>query len=179
MSQSWRKYLVGIGIAAIVSVAMQGVSPVLGDWGFPFLWPAILMAFGIVWAIPRFRKRLGGATTVAALIAWILIYCLPIPASSLGARVNMYAQLAYYKKQLDAQCASVEYCNDPTRVSTLMVGGFGSIIHGLARDDSGSLLETIRRHSRAPNPLQGCERGLVHLYGPYFHWNCGASTPTV
>lgn len=173
MSQSGRKYLVGIGIAAVVSVAMQGVSPILGDWGFLFLWTAILMAFGIVWAIPRFRKRLGGATTVAALIAWILINFLPIPASSLGARVNMYAQLAYYKKQLDAQCASVEDCNDPTRLSTLMVGGFGSIIHGLARDDSGILLETIRRHSRAPNPLQGCERGLVHLYGPYFHWNCG------
>ena len=173
MSQRWRQYSIGIGVAAIVSVAMQAAAPILGDWGSLFLEPAILLAFGIIWAIPRFRKRLGGATIVAALIAWILINFLPIPASSLGARVSFYAQLAYYKKQLDAQCASLEDCHDPKSVSTLMIGGFGSIIHGLARDDSGILLETIQRHSRAPNPLQGCERGLVHLYGPYFHWNCG------
>jgi hypothetical protein len=136
--------------------------------------PAILLALGIIWAIPKFRASVDGRTTAAALIAGILINFLPIPASSLGARVSFYAQLAYYKKQLDAQCStSIKHCRDPTGVSTLITEGFGSIIQGLARDDSGILRETIQRHSRAPNPLQGCERGIVQLYGPYFHWNCG------
>ena len=173
MSQRWRQYLIGIGVAAIVSVAMQGAEPILSVLSSLLLMPAILLALGIIWAIPRFRTSVGGRTTAAALIAGILINFLPIPASSLGARVSFYAQLAYYKKQLDAQCTSMKDCREPTSVSTLITEGFGSIIQGLARDDSGILLETIRRHSRAPNPLQGCERGIVQLYGPYFHWNCG------
>jgi len=46
-------------------------------------------------------------------------------------------------------------------------------IEGLARDDSGELLNITKNHGRAPSPLEGCEKGLVHLYGPYFHWACG------
>ncbi len=58
-------------------------------------------------------------------------------------------------------------------MTTLITEGFGSIIQGVGRDDSGTLLRVMKGTGHEQNPLIGCESGLVHLYGPYFHWGCG------
>jgi len=181
MSALFRTLVVGVGIAAVVSVAGQAVvgqalEPhfgIFGSIGLLLIVPAILVVLAIARATPKFRAHVTGRVVAAALAAALLIDFLPIPARSLGARVRFYAELSHYKNVLDAECAPVGTCNDPSRVTTLITGGFGSIINGIARDDSGALLAIIKHHERAPNPLQGCENGIVHLYGPYFHWGCG------
>jgi hypothetical protein len=169
----WRQLLMGISAAAIVSVVVQILEPYLGILSLLLVLPMILLALWVARIVRWLRPGLRGATVAAAVLAGFLINFFPIPAGSLGARVSFYAQLAYYKKDLDAQCSSKGRCHDASQVTTLITEGFGSIIQGLARDDSGVLLDMMRRHRPAPNPLQGCEGGLVHLYGPYFHWGCG------
>jgi hypothetical protein len=176
-----RALVVGVGTAAVVSVAGQAVVAqalephfgIFGSIGLLFIVPAILLVLAIARATPKFRAHVTCRVVAAALVAGLLINFLPIPARSLWARVGFYAELSHYKDKLDAECDPAGTCNDPSRVTTLITGGFGSIINGIARDDSGALLEIIKHHERAPNPLQGCENGIVHLYGPYFHWGCG------
>lgn len=181
MTSLFRTLAVGVGLAAVVSGAGQAVvgkalEPhfgIFGSFGLLLILPAILVVLAIARARPKFRAHVTGRLVAAALAACFLINCLPIPARSVGARVRFYAELSHYKDELDAECAPVGTCDDPSRVTTLITGGFGSIINGVARDDSGALLEIVKHHERAPNPLQGCENGIVHLYGPYFHWGCG------
>jgi hypothetical protein len=173
MRTLFRGLVIGVSVAAVVSVAGQALGPVLGIFGFLLILPTTVIALVIARATRKFRPYISGHVVTTALAAAFLINCAPIPAKSLGARVSFYAELAHYKVALDAECATMDRCNDPSRVTTLITGGFGSIIHGVARDDSGTLLEIIEHHERAPNPLQGCETGIVHLYGSYFHWGCG------
>jgi hypothetical protein len=173
MASPGRELAIGVGVAAIVSIVVQAFEPILSILSMLLVVPTILLALGLAWTIPKLRWCLAGRTVPAALIAGLVINFLPYPAGSLGARVSFYAQLALHKKEIDAQCIPAIRCNDPSRTTTLITEGFGSIIQGIARDDSGTLLNVSRRHGRAPNPLQGCENGLVHLYGPYFHWGCG------
>jgi hypothetical protein len=173
MKSSWCQLSIGVGVAAIVSIIIQCFQPVLGLLSMLLVVPAIYLVLGLARAIPTLRSDLAGRTVSTALIAGLVINFLPYPAASLGARVSFYAQLAYYKNELDAQCIPVTRCSDPRRMTTLVTEGFGSIIQGLAKDDSGTLLNVVGGKGHAPNPLVGCERGLVHLYGPYYHWGCG------
>jgi hypothetical protein len=173
MKSLWRELSIGAGVAAIVSLAVQSLEPVLSILSPLLVLPVILFALGVVWNIPTLRPSLGRVTVPAALVAGILINYLPYPAGSLGARISFYAQLVYYKDELDAQCARTRSCHDTLRVTTTITAGFGSIIQGIARDDSGALLSVGARNRQAPIPLTGCENGIVHLCGPYFHFACG------
>jgi hypothetical protein len=145
----------------------------LGISGFLVILATTVVVLVIARATQKFRPYISKYVVTTALATAFLINCVPIPAKSLGARVSFYAELAHYKVALDAECTTLDRCNDPSRITTLIIGGFGSIIYGVARDDSGSLLAIIENHERAPNPLQGCETGIVHLYGSFFHWACG------
>jgi hypothetical protein len=168
-----RELSIGISVAALVSIVVQGFEPTLGALSLLLVVPSIYLVLWLVRKMPKLRPTFDGKTVPVALVAGLVINFLPIPASSLGARVSFYAQLAHYKHDLDAQCDPVSRCNDPWRMTTLITEGFGSIIQGVARDDSGTLLRVMKSNGHAPNPLMGCESGLVHLYGPYFHWGCG------
>jgi hypothetical protein len=168
-----RELSIGVGVAAIVSLALQGFEPVLGILSPLLVLPMILLALGLGWTIPKLRPGLDGATVPAALVAGFLINYLPSPNGSLGGRVSFYVQLAHHKNELDAQCARTMSCHDTSQVTTIITEGFGSIVRGLAKDDSGALLSARERNRQAPLPLTGCENGIVHLYGPYFYFTCG------
>ena len=168
-----RNLSIGACGALIVSVTFQMLEPILGTRGSSLIVFAIVFAFGLLCMMRSFRSRITGYTLSAAFVTAFLINCVPIPALSIGAHVGFYVQLARYKDQLDMQCASTSKCKDSSHVSTLQTEGHFLFIQGLARDDSGELLSVSKNHGRAPSPLQGCENGLVHLYGPYFHWACG------
>jgi len=173
MDSLWRELSLGVGVAAILSFVVWGLEPFLGVLSLLFLLLSLPVAFVLAWMIPKLRPSLLGATVPAAIVAGVLINFGPVPAGSLGPRVAYYAQLAYYRQQLDAQCNLPTSCRDPSRVQTMITEGFGSIVQGLARDDSGSLLRARERNEPAPVPLTGCESGIVHLFGPYFHFSCG------
>src|ERR1700722_1542128 len=164
MKLRWRELSVGIAIAAIVSLALQCLEPVLSILS-PLLVLPMILALGFLSTITKFP--LTGKTVAVALVAGLLFNLVPYPAGSFGTRVSFYAQLAYYKNELDAQCAPAISCRE-----TMTTEGFGSIVQGLARDDSGVLLSAGVRNWPPPVPLTGCER-IVHLYGPYFHFTCG------
>jgi hypothetical protein len=177
MDSIWRELSMGIGVAVVVSVVVQGAEPFLSVLSPLLVMPAILLALGLVWTVPRLRPVLVGAAVPAAVVTGLLInygpYPGPSPGASLGARVSFYAQLAYYKSELDAQCARATGCHDPSQVTTIITEGFGSFIQGLARDDSGALIIAREHNWPAPSPLTGCEYGIVHLYGSYWHFGCG------
>ena len=170
---AFRNLSTGACGALVVSVIFRVLGPILGTLGSLLILSAIFLTFGLLCRLPGFRSHITGYTISAAFGTAFLVNCIPIPALSIGAHVGFYVQLARYKDQLDAQCASTSKCKDSSHISTLQTEGGFSFIQGLARDDSGELLNIIKNQGRAPIPLQGCENGLVHLYGPYFHWACG------
>lgn len=168
-----RNLSLGVCGALVLSVTFQALEPILGARSNLLVLSAIFFVFGLLCTTRSFRSHITVHTLSAAFVTAFLINCIPIPALSIGAHVGFYAQLARYKDQLDMQCASKSKCKDSSHVSTLQTDGYLLFVQGLARDDSGELLNIIKNHGRAPSPLQGCEKGLVHLYGPYFHWECG------
>jgi hypothetical protein len=168
-----RNLSIGACGALIVSVTFHALDPILGTLSNLLVLSAIFFTFGLSCIMSSIRSHITGYTLSAAFVTAFLINCVPIPALSIGAHVGFYVQLARYKDQLDMQCASTPKCKDSSHVSTLQTEGYFLFIQGLARDDSGELLNIIKNHGLAPSPLQGCENGLVHLYGPYFHWECG------
>jgi hypothetical protein len=172
-SRTLRNLSIGACGALIASITFQALEPILGTRSNLLVLSAIFFMVGLLCFLPSFRSHITVHTLSAAFVAVFLINCVPIPALSIGAHVGFYAQLVRYKDQLDMQCASTSKCKDSSHVSTLQTDGYFVFIQGLARDDSGELLNSIKKHGRAPSPLQGCENGLVHLYGPYFHWECG------
>jgi hypothetical protein len=169
----WRNLSVGFCGALFVSIFFQALAPLLGTRNYLLMFLAIFLAFGLLCVMPTLRSHMTGSTLFVAFVTVFLVNCAPVPALSIGARVGFYAQLARYKNQLDKQCAPTSTCKDTSHVLTLQTEAHFPIIQGLARDDSGELLNIIQNHGSAPRPLQGCENGIVHLYGPYFHWECG------
>ena len=168
-----RELSIGVGVATMVSLALQGLEPVLGILTPLLVLPVILLAFELAWTIPKLRRVLEGATVPAALVARLLINYLPYPNGSLGGRMSFYVQLARHKNELDTQCARTLSCHDTSRVTTIITQGFGPFVRGLAKDDSGALVSAKERNRQAPIPLTGCENGIEHLYGPYFYFTCG------
>jgi hypothetical protein len=161
-----------IEVSCCLGLGLKSHEPILGTGSSLLIFSALFFILGLL-CVPKFRSHMTGLTLSAAFVTVFLVNFVPVPALSIGARVGFYVQLAHYKNRLDKQCASTSKCKDSSHVSTLQTEGHFPIMQGLVRDDSGELLKTIKDHGSAPHPLQGCENGLVHLYGPYFHWECG------